>query len=109
VTVNVEEDPVLHREGDDLVMDVSVGVADAVLGRRMKVPGLDGEVKVEVPAGTQPGDVIKVPGHGMPRLGGSSIRDRGDLWLRMEVAIPKDPPRAVRKLYEQIRKEEGAD
>ncbi|MBM4395900.1 MAG: DnaJ domain-containing protein, partial [Deltaproteobacteria bacterium] len=109
VTVNVEDDPILHREGDDLVMDVSIGVADAVLGRRMKVPGLDGEVKLEVPAGTQPGDVLKVPGQGMPRLGSSSSRDRGDLWLRIEVAVPKDPPRAIRKLYEQIRKEEGSD
>lgn len=104
VTVNVEDDPVLHREGDDLVMDLGIGVADAVLGVKTKVNGLDGEVKVEIPPGTQPGDVVKVPGQGMPRLGGHG---RGDLWVRIEVTIPKNPSRSVRKLYEQIRKEEA--
>jgi len=104
VTVTVDEDPVLRREGDDLVTDISVSVPDAVLGRVMKVPGLTGEVKVEIPPGTQPGDVLKVAGEGMPRLGG---RGRGDLWVRIEVVIPKNPSRAVRKLYEQIRKEEA--
>jgi molecular chaperone DnaJ len=104
VVVEVADDPVFHREGDDLVIDLAVAIPDAVLGTKTKVPGLFGELKVEIPAGTQPGDVIKVTGEGMPRLG---TRGRGDLWLRVEVAIPRKPSRAVRKLYEQIREAEA--
>jgi molecular chaperone DnaJ len=105
VVVEVADDAVFHREGDDLVIDLAVAIPDAVLGTKTKVPGLFGELKVEIPAGTQPGDVIKVTGEGMPRLG---TRGRGDLWLRVEIAIPKKPSRAVRKLYEQLR-EAGGD
>jgi len=100
VVVEVTDDPVLHREGDDLVYDLTVGVADAVLGAKMKVPGLFEEVKVEIPAGAQPGDAIRVSGEGMPRLGS---RGRGDFWVRLEITIPKKPSRAARKLYEQLR------
>lgn len=100
VVIEVRDDPALKRQGDDLLHEATIGVADAVLGTRLRVPGVLGEVEVKVPPGTQPGDAIRVAGEGMPRLEG---RGRGDLWVRVDVAIPKDPPRAVRKLYEQIR------
>ena len=104
VVVNVDEDEILHREGDDLVCEVSIDVADAVLGRKMKVPGLLSEVRIEVPAGAQPRDTVRVSGEGMPRLG---ARGRGDLWVRLDIVVPRKPSRAIRKLYEQIREESG--
>jgi molecular chaperone DnaJ len=100
VVLDITEDKALHREGDDLVSEATIGVVDAVLGKRLLVPGLFGDVKVDVPAGTQPGDAVKVSGEGMPRLG---HRGRGDLWVRLEVVVPRKPPRAARKLYEQLR------
>jgi molecular chaperone DnaJ len=100
VVVNVMDDPRFTRQGDDLVYELRVSVADAVLGRRLKVDGILGEVKVEIPAGTQPGDAVRIGGEGMPRL---NKRGRGDLWVRVDVEIPKDPSRKVRKLYEEIR------
>jgi molecular chaperone DnaJ len=100
VVVDVREDPRFKREGDDLVHELALSVPDAVLGRKMTIDGLLGPVRIEVPKGAQPGDALRVDGEGMPRLGGS---DRGDLWVRLDVAVPKDPPRAIRKLYEQIR------
>lgn len=100
VVIEVKDEPHLKRQGDDLVHETSISVADAVLGTKLRVRGVLGEVKVEVPPGTQPGDVLRVPGEGMPRLHG---RGRGDLWVRIEVTIPKNPPKEIRKLYEQIR------
>ncbi len=105
VVIEVRDSPGLKRQGDDLLHEATIRVPDAVLGTRLRVPGVFGEVVVRVPPGTQPGDAIRVAGEGMPRLEG---RGRGDLWVRVEVEVPKDPPRAVRKLYEQIRDLEKA-
>ena len=104
VVVDVGDDPRFKREGDDLVHELAISVPDAVLGRKMVLEGLLAPVKIEIPKGSQPGDALRVVGQGMPRLGGS---DRGDLWVRLDVEIPRDPPRAVRKLYEQIRETEA--
>lgn len=104
VVIHVTEDPVFKREGDDLLMDLPVSVPDAVLGGKVRVQGLFKELFVEIPSGTQGGDLIKVKGEGMPRLGGHG---RGDLWLRVEIVIPKKVSRTVRKLYEQIREAEA--
>ncbi len=100
VVVNVQDDPRFRREGDDLVHELTLSVPDAVLGKKITIDGILGPVKVEVPKGCQPGDAIRVGGEGMPRLG---TRGRGDLWVRIDVEVPRDLPRAVRKLYEQIR------
>ena len=100
VVVGVREDPRFGREGDDLVHDRTISVADAVLGKKIEIDGILGNVKVDIPKGSQPGDTIRIHGEGMPRLG---ARTRGDLWVRVEVEIPRDPSRAIRKLYEQIK------
>lgn len=101
VRLDVHEDPVLKREGDDLLIeDVPLRVPDAVLGTQIEVEGLFGPVKVVIPAGTPSGQTLQVRGEGMPRL---NRRDRGDLWVRVEVVIPKKPSRKERKLYEELR------
>ena len=104
VVVDVREDPRFRREGDDLVHEMSLSIPDAVLGKKIVVDGILGSVKVEIPKGSQPGDAIRVAGEGMPRLG---TRSRGDLWVRVDIEVPRDPPRAIRKLYEQIRELEA--
>lgn len=74
------------RNGNDLVATVSVPFTQAALGGSRKLETFDGVVEIEVPAGTQPGDVIKVKGKGVPHLrrGG-----RGDLIVRLKVDVPK--------------------
>jgi len=104
VVVEVQDDNRFRREGDDLLHEAGVDVPGAVLGTTVRVPGIFDEVEVKVPAGTQPGDILKVRGEGMPRLQG---RGRGDLWIQVDVKIPKRPKRAIRKLYEQLGKIEG--
>jgi molecular chaperone DnaJ len=104
VVVGVREDPRFRREGDDLVHELALSIPDAVLGKKIVVDGILGAVKVEIPKGSQPGDAIRVAGEGMPRLG---TRSRGDLWVRVDIEVPRDLPKAIRKLYEQIREMES--
>ncbi|HRR73553.1 MAG TPA: molecular chaperone DnaJ [Myxococcota bacterium] len=103
VVIDIAEDERFAREGDDLIHEMKISVPDAVLGRRAYIPGLFDEVRVDVPKGSQPGDILRISGEGMPRLG---TRGRGDLWIRLEVEVPKKPSRHVRKLYEQLREAE---
>lgn len=100
VVVEIRDDPRFRREGDDLLHEATVSTYDAVLGTTFPLDGILDEVSVKVPAGTQPGDVLRVKGGGMPRLQGGG---RGDLWVQVNVEIPKKPARKVRKLYEQLR------
>ena len=104
VVIEVREDPRFRREGDDLVHEIALPIPDAVLGKKIVLDGILGKVKVEIPKGSQPGDAIRIPGEGMPRLG---TRSRGDLWVRVDIEVPRDPSRAIRKLYEQIRELEA--
>src|SRR3954468_21143660 len=76
VLVRVREDERFLREGDDLITALDVPAPAAALGGHFTVPTLDGEEEIEVPAGTQPGEVIVLAGGGMPALRG---RGRGDL------------------------------
>jgi curved DNA-binding protein len=76
--LQVEPDPRVRRAGDDLEADLRVRWCDAVLGARTSVPTPLGDVEVEVPAGTAHGDVLVVPGRGVPATGGA---------LRVRVAV----------------------
>jgi molecular chaperone DnaJ len=88
VEVQVSTDERFEREGDELIHQVSVGIAEAALGTRVEVPLLDGETTtLEIPAGTQPGWIARIPGQGMTRLG---RRGRGDLAVVVHVEVPTD-------------------
>lgn len=77
---------VFVRDGDDLHCTIRLPMVDAALGTTVVVDTiLDGPVELTIPAGTQPGSVSQLRGHGMPKLR-SSIR--GDLHCHLEVVIP---------------------
>ena len=88
VEVQVEPDPRYERRDDDLLHQVSVGIAEAALGTRLAIPLLEGgEVDLDVPSGTQPGTSFRLPGLGVTHLG---RRSRGDLHVVVSVEIPQD-------------------
>ncbi|MFP5331664.1 MAG: molecular chaperone DnaJ [Acidimicrobiia bacterium] len=88
VEIQVQPDERFERVGDDLVHRVVVGIAEAALGTTLEIPLLDDEVHLlEVPAGTQPGWVARIPGQGMTRLG---RRGRGELQVVVDVEVPTD-------------------
>jgi molecular chaperone DnaJ len=99
VLIAVREDERFVRDGDDLLTAVDVAAPLAALGTKLQVPTLDGEVELEIPAGTQPGDVLMIRGEGMPSLRG---RTTGNLRVVVNVVIPRRLRREQKDLLQQL-------
>jgi molecular chaperone DnaJ len=93
VLVRVRPDERFLREGDDLVTALSVPMPFAALGGTMQVPTLEGSQEVQVPAGSQPGEILTLKGQGMPELRRGR---RGDMRVVLDMVVP-------RRLSEQQR------
>lgn len=99
VAVRVKPHKTLRREGDELIAEASVGIAEAALGTRITVAGVDGDEEVEIAAGTQPNDIITLRKKGVPRLRGGG---RGDLHIVVRVEVPKSLTGKQRKALEEF-------
>jgi molecular chaperone DnaJ len=99
IVVNVDRHPVFERHGDDIYLQHDVTFPMAALGGEAKVPGLNGEIKIDVADGTQTGTVIKVAGRGLPRLG---KRGRGDQYVVVKVVTPTNLSREEKELLRQF-------
>jgi molecular chaperone DnaJ len=100
VVVRTAPDPRFGRRGADLWRTETISVPDAALGTQVEVPTLDGRATVTVPAGTQPGEVLRLRGKGLPEFGG---RKRGDLYVALRMRVPKRLTPEERELYERLR------
>lgn len=78
--------PIFNRQGVDLYMDLPISFLDAMLGAKLEIPTLDGRIKIDIPAGTQHGTVVRVKGKGIKHLKKDSY---GDLRVTIIVDIPK--------------------
>ena len=85
--VDVQEDKRFERRGNDLHTTATVGLFTAVLGGEAEVETLNGKIKLNVPAGTQPEQVFRLAGRGMPSV--KNADEKGDLYVRLKVQIPK--------------------
>jgi molecular chaperone DnaJ len=99
VLVSVREDERFVREGDHLITALDVPAPVAALGATLEVPTLEGTGSVELPAGTQPGEVLTLRGEGMPSLRRGR---RGDLRVVVNVLIPRRLSPEQRELLEQL-------
>lgn len=84
--VHLRPHKIFARRGKDLWLEVTIPVTEAILGGEIEVPTLEGEIRVQIPSGTQPGDTLVVEGQGLPEYGSSR---RGRLVLKVQVEIPK--------------------
>ena len=100
VLVSVADDERFVRDGNDLVCAVDVPAPAAALGTSVTVPTLDGDEEIEVPAGTQPGTVVTLRGHGLPSLGRGR---RGDQRVVLNVVVPRNLKPRQRELLEELR------
>ncbi len=100
LVIDVADDPRFTREGDDLHTEVEIDLYTAVLGGETRVPTLDGQVMLTVPAGTQPGQSIRLKGRGMPQLKNNKMR--GDLYAKIKVRLPKNLTNEQRRLFEEL-------
>jgi molecular chaperone DnaJ len=103
--IEIEEHPFLTREGRDLHCEVPITFSQAALGATVDVPTLDGPKPLEIARGTQPGDVIRVRGLGMPEVRGRGI---GDLHVHMHVEVPRTLSPKAESLLRDLAAEEHA-
>lgn len=100
VFVKVKEHPVFDRREHDLHCTVPVNIAQAALGTEIDLLTFDGLQTVKVPEYSQQGSEVRLRGAGVPKLGGHG---RGDLYVHIDVRVPKKLSREQRKLLEQLR------
>ena len=100
VLVRVREDERFVREGQDLITALDVPAPLAALGGTLQAPTLQGTAAVEVPPGTQPGEVITLRGQGMPSLRGGR---RGELKVVVNVVVPRRLSEEQRELIGRLQ------
>ena len=99
IFIRVQPDPRFRRAGSDLFKEIAVSFAQAALGTTIETPTIDGNVKIKVPAGTQPGTVLRVGGRGIPHLNRGG---RGDLFVTVNVDVPKKLSKRQKELLKEL-------
>jgi molecular chaperone DnaJ len=106
VLVHIVPHKLFMREGDDLYYVLMIGYPQAVLGAEVQVPTLEGPTVLKINPGTQVGEVIRLKGKGMPRFRGYG---KGDLLVRLGIAVPEKITVQQKALLEQLSREFGED
>lgn len=96
---DVIEDKRFDRQGNDLHTTATVDAFTAILGGEAQVETMEGKVKLNIPAGTQPDQVFRLAGRGMPHL--RDTKQKGDLYVKVKVQIPKYLSSKQRELLEE--------
>jgi len=92
--------PYFEARGADLHRAIDLAPWEAVLGAEIVVPTLDGSIKVRVPPGSAAGKTLRIKGHGLPQ---GREKGRGDLYVRLEIALPVHLNEAERAAWESVR------
>lgn len=101
--VHVKEDAFFSRDGRDLVCEVPINLAQALLGSRVRVRTVDNKkVVLRIPAGTQSGTVFRIRGQGIGAEG-----DRGDQLVRVQIRVPEEMSERGQELARELAEEEG--
>lgn len=101
IVIEVEPHPILRREGDDLYMDLPIGIHEAIMGATVTVPTLDGAVNVKIPPKSQGGQLLKVKGKGVQN---PKTKEKGDLYLRLQIKVPTTDDEKAKQLVEELGK-----
>ena len=102
VTVHVKPHSKFQRKGNDIISIEHISISQAVLGDKISVQTIDGQVTMKIPNGTQSGEVFRIKGQGVSQLGRSG--SRGDQMVNIIVDIPKNPTREQKKIIEDLGK-----
>ena len=103
--VRLARHPDFSVEGSDLVHEVKIAPWQAVLGDQIIVPTLEGNARLKLPPGTQGGQRFRLRGRGLPGVSGQ----RGDLYVVMQITVPKKLSDSERKLWEQLAQLHGSE
>lgn len=104
--INVRAHKYFRRKENDIMLDLDINVAQAALGAEVEVPTVDGLANLRIPAGIQPGKVLRMRNKGIPHLRGSG---RGDQLVLVNVEIPNHLTKEQRELFEQLAHSLGSE
>ena len=99
LVVRIAPDATFRREGDDLYVEQPTSMYTLVLGGEVTVPTMTGRIKVKVPAGSQNGRKLRIPGKGMPKLRGTG---HGDLYVTLVAQVPTNLSERQRELFREL-------
>jgi molecular chaperone DnaJ len=100
IAVDVKRHEYFKRKGEDIILDLDINIAQAVLGADIAVPTVDSkEEHLNIPSGTQPGSIFNMRGKGVPRI---HKNGRGDQRVIVNVDIPKKLTSEQRELFEKL-------
>ena len=102
LSVSVAPHPYFVREGNDLKLDLPITLHEAILGAKVTVPTLTGQVALTVPPNSNTGVVLRLKGKGIPGRGSASGGEAaGDLYVRLTVTLPEKPDASLREFVER--------
>ncbi|MDE5981469.1 MAG: molecular chaperone DnaJ [Bacteroidaceae bacterium] len=102
VIIEVKSDKDFVRQDQNLIYNLLLDIPTAILGGDVEIPTLDGRVKIKIPAGTQPGKVMKLRGKGLPAVQGYGY-GTGDLIVHISVYTPENLTKEERNAIETLR------
>jgi len=106
ITIQVRPHKFFRRKDYDILLDLNINIAQAVLGADVEIPTVDGTTTLRIPSGTQPGKILHVKGKGVPRLRSNG---RGDQRVVINVDIPTRLTGEQRQLFEDLAKNLGSE
>jgi len=98
---NVGKHPFFTRKGDNIYCTVPVTVAEAILGAKIEVPTIRGKTTLRIPPGSQPGQIFRLHGQGVPSLRGNA---RGDQYVEIKVVTPMLVDQRSRELIREFER-----
>ena len=104
VLIEEIEHDYLKRDGTNILYDLYINFADAVLGSSEEVPTVDGKAKIKIESGTQGGQVLRLRGKGLPDLNGYG---KGDLLVNINIWTPKNVSSEEKSIIENFRDSEN--
>jgi molecular chaperone DnaJ len=104
--IHVRPHEFFRRRGNDILLDLTINLAQATLGAEVEVPTVDGKAKLKIPAGLQPGKVLRMRGKGATILRSSN---RGDQLVVVNVEVPQKLSAEQRRLFEELGRTMGTE
>ncbi|HGE69357.1 TPA: molecular chaperone DnaJ [Candidatus Poribacteria bacterium] len=102
IIAKVMEHKFLKRQGDDITCEITIDFIQAIMGVTVVVSTVDGKVRLNVPAGTQPGTILRLKGKGIKKANGDG---NGDQLIKVNVSLPKNITEKQKELLKKFREE----
>lgn len=99
VIIQIQEHSLFRREENDIILDLPVSFIDAILGTSVEIPTLTGKVLIKIPPGTHTGQILRIKGKGLPKMGGFG---GGDMLVKILVDIPNEISAADKELFNKF-------